>query len=358
VANEINAQVRPDVVFGRDPNCQDTDLVSTARVTERRLETVSVLVPSYNHARYIARCLRSIIEQSHRPLQLVVIDDGSEDDSVRRIEQELKDCPFESELIARTHQGLVQTLNEGLKRSRGKYFAYLGSDDVWLPDFLTSRVKLLETRSDAVLAYGHSFVINEQDQIIECTKEWATYDKDCTREMLLNAIVPFSPSVLYRRQILQRYPWNEDAQLEDYDLYLRLSSEGEFAFDKHILCAWRTHGANNSRDLEFMLKECLKAQHSAVPGLKLTVKELEKANARLKWRYGGDFIKAGERGKGVKLLCFNLRGAPSYGSIVRMMGAAILPTSILRWRKQYLEQRSVKFYGSLEQVNEYGPRGC
>jgi Glycosyltransferases, probably involved in cell wall biogenesis len=348
VTNVINTQIRPDVVFGRDLNCQDVDVVSPARVTEGRLESVSVLVPSYNHARYIARCLRSIIEQSHRPLQLVVIDDGSEDDSVRRIEQELRDCPFESELIARTHKGLVQTLNEGLKRCRGKYFAYLGSDDVWLPDFLTSRVKLLEARSDAVLAYGHSFVINEQDQIVECTKEWAAYDKGCTREMLLNAIVPFSPSVLYRRQILHRYHWNEDAQLEDYDLYLRLSGEGEFVFDEHILCAWRTHGENNSRDLEFMLKECLKAQQRAVSSLKLTPRELEKANARLKWRYGGDFVKAGERGMGIKLLCLNLRGAPSYGSIVRMMGAAILPTSVLRWRKQYLQRRTIEFYGSLE----------
>jgi alpha-1,3-rhamnosyltransferase len=358
VAQKINTQIRPDAVFGRDLNCQDSDVVSVARVTGPRLETVSVLVPSHNHAHYIARCLRSIIEQSHRPLQLIVIDDGSQDDSVRRIEQELKDCPFESELIARTHKGLVQTLNEGLKRSRGKYFAYLGSDDVWLPGFLTSRVKLLEARNDAVLAYGHSFVINEQDQIVECTKEWAAYDKGCAREMLLNVIVPFSPSVLYRREIVERYHWNEDSQLEDYDLYLRLSGEGEFAFDEHILCAWRTHGENNSRDLEFMLKESLKAQCRAASSLHLTPGELEKANARLKWRYGGDFIKAGERGIGIKLLCLNLRGAPSYGSIVRMMGAVVLPTSILRWRKQNLERRSVGFYGSLERVKGDGLRGC
>jgi alpha-1,3-rhamnosyltransferase len=347
VVKEINTQIRSDIVFGRELSRQDAEAEHLAE-KEPRLETVSVLVPSHNHGRFISRCLRSIIEQSHKPLQLIVIDDGSEDDSVRRIEQELKDCPFESELIASSHKGLVQTLNEGLKRSRGKYFAYLGSDDVWLSGFLASRVKLLESRSDAVLAYGHSFVINDEDQIVECTKDWVAYNTGSAREMLLNVIVPFSPSVLYRREILERCHWSEDAQLEDYDLYLRLSVEGEFAFDEATSCAWRTHGKNSSQDLQFMLKECLEAQRRAASSLHLTPNELEKANARLKWRFGGDFIKAGERGRGIKLLCLNLKGAPSYASVARMMGAVIIPTPILRWRKRYLERRSMKFYGSLK----------
>lgn len=310
--------------------------------------TVSVVVPSFNHARFVARCLRSIVRQSHRPLELIVIDDGSEDDSVGKIEQELKDCPFACELIVRNHKGLVHTLNEGLKQSRGKYFAYLGSDDIWLSGFLASRVKVLEARGHAVLAYGHSFVINEEDQILECTKDWAAYGDGCAREMLLNVTVPFSPSVLYRRQILERHHWNEDVALEDYDLYLRLSAEGEFAFDEHVLCAWRSHGRNNSRDLKFMLSECLEAQRRAVRRLKLTPKELEKANARLKWRYGGDFIKAGDKRAGIKLLCSNLNGAPSYNSVMRMMGNLILPTRILHWRKHYMQRRNTEFYGSLK----------
>ena len=309
------------------------------------LETVSVVVPSYNHGCFVARCLRSIINQTHRPLQLIVIDDGSEDDSVRTIEQELKACPFESELIANSNKGLVQTLNEGLARSRGIYFAYLASDDVWLPEFLASRVKLLRSRTDAVLAYGHSFVIDEEDRIVECTKDWAAYGNGSAREMLLNVIVPFSPSVLYRRQILDR--WNDDSQLEDYDLYLRLSSKGEFAFDYGVLCAWRKHKKNNSRDLDFMLRECLNAQLRAAAILGLTPDELRGAHARLKWRYGGDFVKGGKRVTGLKLLCSNLKGAPSYRSIGRMLGALILPTSVSRWRKRFLEERAMRNYGPL-----------
>ncbi|HEX8292571.1 MAG TPA: glycosyltransferase family A protein, partial [Pyrinomonadaceae bacterium] len=116
---------------------------------------VAVVVPSYNHAPYVAAALRSVLAQTLAPARLLVIDDGSRDGSPRVIEDVLKDCPFPCELIARENRGLCATLNEGLSKTEGAYFAYLGSDDLWLPDFLAARVALLEARPRAVLAYGH-----------------------------------------------------------------------------------------------------------------------------------------------------------------------------------------------------------
>ena len=67
--------------------------------------------------------------QTLPPAQLIVIDDGSTDDSPHLIARVLTGCPFPCEFIARDNRGLCATLNEGLERSTGKYFAYLGSDD-------------------------------------------------------------------------------------------------------------------------------------------------------------------------------------------------------------------------------------
>src|SRR5438445_4853881 len=102
-------------------------------------QSISVVVPSYNHARFVEKCLRSIMKQTLPPRELIVIDDGSTDDSPRVIEHTLKDCPFPCELIARSNRGLSATLNEGSKITHGHYFAYLGSDDLWLPLFLEAR---------------------------------------------------------------------------------------------------------------------------------------------------------------------------------------------------------------------------
>ena len=164
---------------------------------------VSVVVPSHNHAAFVERTLRSIFRQSAPPAKLLVIDDGSTDDSPRLIERVLQDCPFPCELIARANRGLCATLNEGLAKTKEKYFAYLGSDDLWLPDFLAARVSILESRASAVLAYGHAFLINEDDQIIDCTREWAHYTDGNARAMLLHEnIAPMSPTVLHRRAVL------------------------------------------------------------------------------------------------------------------------------------------------------------
>src|SRR5258705_216615 len=151
-------------------------------MAKHREPNVSVVIPSYNHARFVEKCLRSVIDQKLAPAELIVIDDGSIDDSPAIVERVLKECPVPCELIVRKHKGLCATLNEGLDNTRGKYFAYLGSDDVWLPAFLKERVRLLESRPDSVLGFGHCLIIDDTDRVIDCTDRWAHYVDGQARE--------------------------------------------------------------------------------------------------------------------------------------------------------------------------------
>src|SRR5690348_9867080 len=81
--------------------------------------SVSVVVPSYNHAKFIERTLRAIFAQTLRPRDLLVIDDGSKDESVQVIERVLKDAPIPTQLFSRENRGLSATLNEALRRTSG-----------------------------------------------------------------------------------------------------------------------------------------------------------------------------------------------------------------------------------------------
>jgi alpha-1,3-rhamnosyltransferase len=309
---------------------------------------VSVVIPSYNHASFVGRSLRSVIKQSLSPLELIVIDDGSRDGSIKAIDEVLNECQFPCELISRRNRGLAATLNEGFERSRGKYFAYLGSDDIWLPGFLRKRVEILESRSSAVLAFGHSYVIDEDDNIIECTRDWARYTDGDVRTMLLNQSVPFSSSVVYRRDALVRHGWNEQGGLEDYELYLRLCAEGEFAFDPRVLSAWRKHRYNTSRNLKFMLEECLRSQNEVAVSLGISSKELGKAQSALKWRYAGDFLKNGQRSEAIKLMMRNMGGAPSSFAAARMILELAMPGPAIRWKRERTMKRATGYYGSIE----------
>ena len=309
---------------------------------------VSVVVPSYNLAEFVGATLRSVFQQTHAPSELLVIDDGSNDDSPRVVEQTLKDCPFPSKLVARRNRGLCATLNEGLSRSRSKYFAYLGADDLWLPDFLSARVSALEARPRAVLAYGHSYLIDDENRVVDCTKDWADYSDGDARGMLLQTIAPMSPTVVYRREVLARHGWNEDARLEDYDLYLRLSLEGEFAFDPRVLAAWRRHGRNTSRDQRMMLEEQLKAQRSFLKNEGASDAEIERLHRRIRFERAEDFLRLGDKAGALRLMLQNAGGAASARSLARKILRLVVPYGVERRRMKNRQRRASERYGTIK----------
>jgi alpha-1,3-rhamnosyltransferase len=313
----------------------------------RQPPAVSVVVPSYNHARFIEATLRSIFQQTLRPAELIVIDDGSSDDSPAVINRVLNDCPFPCELVARSNRGLSATLNEGFSRTRGHYFAYLGSDDLWLPEFLGARVGLLESRRQAVLAYGHAYMIDEHNAIVDSTADWANYADGDVREMLLQTTAPMSPTVLYRREPLERHRWDEKSRLEDYDLYLRLSVAGEFAFDPAVLSAWRRHSSNASRDQTFMLEEHLKSQRLAALRFGFADSEIERLQRATRFRRAEDFLRLGQKSQALRLLAQNLGGVASPRSTARILLRLLIPNSFMRGRARVRERRNHERYGRL-----------
>lgn len=309
---------------------------------------VFAFVPSYNHAPFVEKCLKSIVKQTLPPKKLLVIDDGSTDGSAKIIEHFLKDCPFDAEFIARENRGLCATLNEGFAKSGGDYFAYISSDDIWLPAFLEQRVKLLDARENAALAFGHAFLIDEQDRIIDMTKNWTEYADGNVLEFLLRGLVFPSASVVYRRAALAKYAWNENSVLEDYELYLRLCADGEFALDSQILCAWRQHGWNVSGDFPLMLKEWIAAQNRVADKLKISPEELDKIQTELKFNAVFDYIRHGKKREAAELMRENIAGAKSAVQVAKMLFRLIIPQAIFQWNRKRKRQKAIGRYGKLE----------
>jgi alpha-1,3-rhamnosyltransferase len=306
--------------------------------SEQKKSEVFAFVPSYNHAPFVEKCLRSIIDQTLAPKKLLVIDDGSKDDSPRIIERVLKDCPFDSELIARENRGLCATLNEAKAKSSGEYFAYIGSDDLWFSEFLAERVKLLNERSDAVLAYGNALFLNEKDEIFDSSAEWWTFPTDAL-EMLRLGIAPISSTVFYRRAVLEKYDWNEKSRLEDYEFYIKICDEGEFAFDPQVLSVWRHHGYNVSGDMNLMLAEVLSAQNRNREKLALNEANIEEIQRKVRFRYAGDFLHKGHKKDALKLAVKNWRGAESKKQILKFSARMFLPMSVINLRRKFWREK-------------------
>ncbi|MBK7392876.1 MAG: glycosyltransferase family 2 protein [Chloracidobacterium sp.] len=304
---------------------------------------VFVMVPLHNHAKYIERCLRSIFAQTLHPIKLLVIDNGSTDDSAAVAERVLMDCPFPSELISHEDRGLCSSLNEGFAASYGKYFAYLGSDDIWFPRFLEQRVKLLEPRPNAVIGYGHANYIDENDQIYGSTTDPHGYGVDFVdgdvREMLVNVEVPISPSVFYRRSALESVSWNEDSILEDYEMYLKLMTIGEFAFDPEILAAWRKHSHNTSDNFISMHYEVLDAQRRHFASLGISEAEFQHRHTKMRFRHARIHLQHGEKGTALKLALGNWRGSRSRSELARFTMRLLIPMFLINAKRKYSKKR-------------------
>lgn len=309
---------------------------------------ITVFVPSYNHAPFIERTLHSIFAQTRAPKKLIVIDDGSKDESIAVIEEALKDFAFDVEFIARENRGLCATLNEGLAKTETEYFAYLGSDDIWLPEFLKEQTALLESRPGAVLAFGHAYLIDEEDNIIDRTDNWTPFADGDMLPMLLRGVIFSSPTVLYRTEAVKKYGWNEDARLEDYELYLKLSQDGEFARNKKVLSAWRQHSANTSDDFSLMLREHIAAQDRLAGHLKLRRDELDKIQAEMKFGAVADLIRGGNKVEALKLFRENRRGARSFAEVAKAAIRLAVPQALFQWNRKRKRRQAIEKYGKLE----------
>jgi len=272
---------------------------------------VFVAVPSYNHEPFVEECLRSIFRQTLPPAKLLVIDDGSRDSSPQVIEKVLKDAPFETEFISRENRGLSATLNEAVSHADSNYFAYLGSDDIWLPNFLEEQVKLLEKRTKAALAFSHVYVIDENGDIFDRTDNWTAFADGDMLPTLMTGGIFSSPGVVYRRDLLWTRPWNENSKLEDYELYLRLASQHEFARNEQVIAAWRQHGRNTSDDFGLMVDEWLGAQERLRDVLPFSDEEIAELQTKLRYAAARHFNRTGSRGRAARAMWENRRGASS-----------------------------------------------
>ncbi|NNE65364.1 MAG: glycosyltransferase [Pyrinomonadaceae bacterium] len=312
---------------------------------------ISVLVPSFNHEPYVERTLRSIFSQSLLPSELIVIDDGSDDNSVETIERVLNESPINCRLISRENQGLPKTLNEGIAMCKGEFFAYLGSDDIWLPGFLKDRLALLHKHPDSCLAFGDGYTIDENDWIIGTPENTVDFEGS-PLEFLRRGIVFQSPGVVYRRKLLPEKPWNEESALEDFDLYLRLAETSDFSFSRNSLSAWRVHGSNTSSNLPKLFAEFMKAHGAALERSSLDHDLKMSLTNKVWFEAGFNFIRQGYRKEAFEILAGNMSGADSIFRIFDLALRIAIPRRIFKWNQERKLERMRLKHGKIQDVGE------
>ncbi len=205
---------------------------------------VSVLMPTYNRAEYLEEAVQSVLGQSFRDLELIVIDDGSTDGTGELLRR-LSDARLR--VIRQAHAGLVAALNAGLAAARGQYVARNDSDDAWLPELLAVLVPALAARDEVGFAYGRSAGMRSDGS--PSPGAWRgsamRYPADPFRS-LLYADYTATAATLYRRACIDRIGgYDAGVELsEDWDLALQVARESPVVFVDRVLARFRQHASN------------------------------------------------------------------------------------------------------------------
>lgn len=218
---------------------------------------VSIIISCYNHEKYITPCIESIMQQTYRNIELIVIDDGSSDNSASILEQLSKKYGFSFE--RQENMGLTRTLNKALNKANGKYIAPLGSDDILMLDKTEKQVAFLEQRQDIAVVGGSIITINEQGTIKQKQRINQYHEADFKTVFLTPKQIPPAPTVMIRADILSEVGgFSTSSNLEDLDLWLRITHAGyRIAVLNDIFAYYREHPTNSYKNYQFMTESLM-----------------------------------------------------------------------------------------------------
>lgn len=228
---------------------------------KRSTPSVSVLLPVYNAEAYLTTALTSILHQTFRDFECIVINDGSTDGSGSILDR-LASCDPRVRLVHRKNQGYSRCLNEALGMARAPLLARMDADDESLPSRFASQVKFLDTHPEIVAVSGQWIRIDPKGRILS-EEKYLPIDHETIMLELMNGfgVLPH-PGVMMRTDAVRRVGGYrvEFEPAEDLDLWLRLSEFGQLRnLDQHIM-RYRLHpGAASSARREEQREAARKA---------------------------------------------------------------------------------------------------
>lgn len=211
---------------------------------------VSVVIPCYNHENFVQDSIQSVIDQTYDNIELIVIDDGSSDNSVSKIREMITVCEqrfIRFEFRNRANVGLSATLNEALEWCTGEFYSLIASDDTMIKEKTNIQVNFLKNNKNFVAVFGGMNLINEKNKILESRVGiFRLYDFE---EILLHKHDIPAPTQMIRLETIKKVGgYNPEIFIEDWYMWLKISKIGKLCVLPIVLSNYRSHNNNSSKN--------------------------------------------------------------------------------------------------------------
>ena len=187
---------------------------------------ISVIIPAFNSEKTIYETIESVLNQTWRNLELIVVNDGSQD-STLDVVTSIKDPRLK--VLSYTNAGVSASRNRGTSQAEGEFISFLDADDLWTLDKLEAQLKALQDNPQAGVAYSWTDHIDENSQFLRAGSHY-TINGDVYAELLKNNFLANGSNILVRTQALKEVGgFNQSfTPADDWDMYLRLASRYHF----------------------------------------------------------------------------------------------------------------------------------
>ncbi len=207
------------------------------------LPLVSVIIPCYNHEKYVEQSILSVINQTYKNIELIVIDDGSKDNSSEIIKNMQK--KFEFTFISQKNQGVCRTLNQGVLLSKGKYIAIIASDDYWDISKIQKQIEEIQKNENSEFCFTQAIEFDDFSKKRIFPKRFKM--GNVLNFVFVKDFVP-AGSMMFSRTLFDRLKgFNENLQAEDWDFVIRSAANTEFCAVKEPLLYYRSHCSNTMK---------------------------------------------------------------------------------------------------------------
>ena len=205
-------------------------------------------MPSYNHEKFIGEAIESVLGQTFKDLEFIIIDDESKDKSRQIIEKFARNDNRIKKVFHKKNLGIAKTINEGIKNSTGKYIALIASDDVWISEKLEKQLKILE-RDENLVVWCNSAIIDSNSNLTgEITSE--KYKNATPHGYVFEEIVNSwlsGSGIIMKRENIQDMRYSKNLKyLNDTQFYADLAYRYPFYYMEDALSKYRLHGDNAS----------------------------------------------------------------------------------------------------------------
>lgn len=210
---------------------------------------VSIIIPCYNYGRFLGEAIESALEQSHSNVEIIVVDDGS-NDQTHQIAAEYKNVAY----IRQKNLGPSIARNNGLAESKGDFIVFLDADDRLLPSAVATGLNSLKTHPESAFAFGRCKFISENGSEIPTP----LLPNEVNNQYVGLLFAPYiwtTGLVLFRRSIFDMVGGFDPAYktAQDYELYLRIARKFPIYYHANTIAEYRQHGKNNTRDPILMI---------------------------------------------------------------------------------------------------------